>query len=425
MAELPVPPRRLLAAAIPGTLLLGSLMAQPAGADTGSAADPPCAWGGRASIDDRNALFPESHAAYWAFAFTVSSDLRISLAGRFPDSRFASLTVYKGEGGVVQVDGVDPTLTDYEIVPDAGTLNPWQHGRHHPSLTPGSFTIDVVSDPGLDAVNTLPLAAAGTPDGTQGLLVYRIYLPTGGDFDDVPLPEVTLHRDEGSTTLPGCSGEGASAAGVKAGSQEVRWSGTSTDIRFALPASEVGILPNTDSGYVAATVTPPGADKILVIRGRGATSADGEHPSPWPQHETDLRYWSLCTNLDNVQRSLVANPMPDGSTDYGCRNDDETTLDASGYYTYVVGTEAQRAAIEQIPEVTFVPWSAARPTAQHVIFLRNMLAGSRFEQAIQNITEHEDPAAAQAVMGDYYPRDAICPLETLQTAGASACVDGS
>ena len=50
--------------------------------------------------------------------------------------------------------------------------------------------------------------------------------------------------------------------------------------------------------------------------------------------------------------------MPNGSTDDGCRDDEQTKLDDQGFYTYVVGTEAQRGQAETIPEVTFVPLSA-------------------------------------------------------------------
>jgi len=422
MAAFLVSARRLLAAAIPGTLLIGPLIGQPAAAQAGSAADPSCAWSTAASVQDMNALFPESHAAYWAMSFVVHADLRISLTSTFPSSRFASVTVYKQEGGGFQVNGVDSTLTDYEITPDPGMVNPWRPRNQAPSPAHapagGSFAIDIVNDPRPDAVNTLPLAPAETPDGTQGWLVYRIYLPAGGDFDNVVLPQVTLDRAGTSTTLPSCAADDVATEKQVAAQP----SSTPTGIGFTRPVPDLGILPNTDSGYVAATVTPPGDDQVLVVRGRAATSAHGDHPSAWPQHDRQLRYWSLCTNLDNVQRSLVVNYLSDGSTDYGCRNDDETTLDAAGYYTYVVGTEAQRSAIEQIPGATFVPWSDARPTAQHVIMLRNMLANRGFAQAIQNVPEDNDPASAQATMGDYYPRDAICALSTLETAGATACL---
>ncbi len=107
--------------------------------------------------------------------------------------------------------------------------------------------------------------------------------------------------------------------------------------------------------------------------------------------------------------------------DYGCRNDTQTALDADGYYTYVVGTEAQRAAIAAVPDATFLPFSTAQPTARHILLLRNMLASPSFAQAIQNVPANWSPASAATVMGPYYPRAAPCPLTTLASEGAAAC----
>jgi hypothetical protein len=104
------------------------------------------------------------------------------------------------------------------------------------------------------------------------------------------------------------------------------------------------------------------------------------------------------------------------------RNDEQTVLDRDGHYTYVVGTEAQRAAIERIPGVTFLPFSADQPTTQHLILLRNMVVDPDFAEAIQNVPAGQDPAVAAGVMGPYYPRAATCPLATAAAAGPAACL---
>jgi hypothetical protein len=374
------------------------LPAAPARADP-----PPCAWGGEVSTDSINALFPENHAAYWAFVYTVRPGLHVRLTGEFPDARFMSLSVYKGEGGAFSVDGVDSTLTDHEIDPDAGTTNPWRTRRG----SPGTFTVDLVTSPRPGQSNVLPLAPLDTPEGTQGRLVLRVYLPAGGDFGTVALPTISLVTGDTTEPLPDCNRNPSRAVAP----------GVAADDAFVRPPPELGLLPNTDTGYLAMTLTPPTGDRVLVIRGRGASSADGTHPAPWPRRRVQLRYWSLCSNLNNTQRSLVANPMPDGTVDYGCRNDDETTLDRRGFYTYVVGTETQRARIEAIPGVTFVPWSANRPNAQHILFLRNMLANPHFAEAIQNVTAINDADGARTVMREYYPAATICELTTVAAIG--------
>ncbi|MFD0523728.1 hypothetical protein [Paractinoplanes durhamensis] len=304
---------------------------------------------------------------------------------------------------------MDSTLTDYEILPDAGTANPWRTA----GAAPGTFTVDLVSSPVAGQANVLPLAPLDTPDGALGRLVLRVYLPAGGDWGTVPLPSVTI-VDSSSEPLPDCSGVRLAAdSPADIAAADPAPVGLLGDGEFVRPPADLGLLPNTDTGYLAVTMTPPTGDQVLVIRGRGPTSADGEHPAPWPRRGVDLRYWSLCNNLNNAQRSLVANPLADGTVDYGCRNDDETTLDRNGFYTYVVGTETQRPRIEALPDVTFVPWSAGRPNAQHILFLRDMLANSRFAEAIQNVTAINDADGARAVMRSYYPETAICDLSAV------------
>ena len=57
----------------------------------------------------------------------------------------------------------------------------------------------------------------------------------------------------------------------------------------------------------------------------------------------------MCIGLATWVLPTVMDPQPGGGTDDGCRADDQTTLDAGGEYTYVLGTEAQRATIESVP----------------------------------------------------------------------------
>ena len=48
-----------------------------------------------------------------------------------------------------------------------------------------------------------------------------------------------------------------------------------------------------------------------------------------------------------------------------------------------------------------------------------MLVSTSFTHSPQGITQPDDPAAAAAVMGPYYPRAAVCPLATLTAHGAA------
>lgn len=75
-----------------------------------------------------------------------------------------------------------------------------------------------------------------------------------------------------------------------------------------------------------------------------------------------MRYWSMCIAEGIRNFPTVVNTLPDGTTDYGCRADDATKTNASEDYTYAIGDETQRAAIERVPGVTFLPFSSTQST---------------------------------------------------------------
>jgi hypothetical protein len=399
---------------------------------------PACAWY-ELSVATTNESAQDSAAAEWLLPFTVQDGLQVRLDGRYPGSRYASLQAYQSDGTLFTVNGVTSALTDYKIQPDPGSVNPWQYSPGHPRRGGNAFTMTLQSGVAPGQVNTLPLAPAGTTAGTAGYLGYRVYLPAGGDFSRVPLPVVTFTLDGVSQQVPACRPGTASTAYAPAAPAAVGTTpaplrasmsagpatgATAQTPEFARPLPSGG-FPNADSGYLYAKVTPPANGDVLVIRAKAPTASRGSHPSPWPAPFIDLRYWSLCNYLLTPAIPLVANPLPGGQTDYGCRYDSQVAADRYGYYTFVVGTEAQRPVIQRIPGATFLPFSTADPATPHLLFLRNMLANPGFAQAIQNVMQNGSPASAAAVMGPYYPRIAICPLSTLVRSGPRTCLAGT
>jgi hypothetical protein len=419
--------RALLTRLLPAAALLLGLPAPAAMASAATSASgpvtPPCAWGTVVSATALNVFFPDTAATYWVTKFTVQDGLDITLSGRYPDSRYAQFSVYAAKGGLFTTNGVRSALTDYQIEPDHGSVNPWQHL----AVAGGRFTVTLRSDPAAGQVNTLPLAPADTASGSTGYLVYRVYLPARGDFSAVPLPALTFTAGGSSQPVPVCANAASRLpAGLAAPvSRAATPAATSGTVSFTRTTTTTGVFPNADSAYLVAPVTPPGGDDVVVIRAKAPTSSTGSHPVRWPDPSADMRYWSMCDNLLDAQRSVVVNKLPGGQTDDGCRYDSQTRLDRFGYYTFVVGTEAQRAAIDRIPGTTFIPFSTADPTTTHLLMLRNMLVSPGFAQAIQNVPPGSAAAAAAAVMGPYYPQAAICPLATLAAQGPAACVPGT
>ena len=129
----------------------------------------------------------------------------------------------------------------------------------------------------------------------------------------------------------------------------------------------------------------------------------------------------MCILAGTAKLPTVANKLPGGGTDYGCRADEATRLNAAGDYTYVIGSESQRAAISRVPGVTFLPFATDQPTGPVPPELRNMLVSTSFAHSTAGVTQADDPAAAAAVMGPYYPHAAVCPLSTLMANGPQAC----
>jgi hypothetical protein len=180
-------------------------------------------------------------------------------------------------------------------------------------------------------------------------------------------------------------------------------------------------LANVDTTYAWAYLIRPPAPDVVLVTAKAPTFAPGSHPSPWPVRGEDVRCWSMCIGVGISHIPVVANKLPGGGTDYGCRADEATSLNAARDYTYVIGSESQRAAIGRVPGVTFLPFSATQASRVYLLILRNMLVSGSFTHSPQGVTQAGDPAAAAAVMGPYYPRAAVCPLATHTAKGPQAC----
>lgn len=382
-----------------------------------------------------NVSNPDTASDYWIMPVPVEQGLSVTLAGRYPNSRYMSIAVYNADGSPFTTNGIASTLTDYRIAPDLGSVNPWQH-QAPPG---GSFTVTLRSSVAPGQVNTLPLAPAGTPSGTTDVIFYRVYAAHGGP-EQVPLPTITLTRNGESRQLGQCpaSGQdripksycsipwvakGAPVCGVAGQASTAGAAGTI--VPFARDPIGAGGTPDTDIAYLSATVVPPRNGDVLVIRAKAPTTPSGTAPTPWPEPGTDLRYWSLCIDLAKAPVPVVVNRLPGGTADYGCRYDNQVALDASGYYTFVIGTESQRAAIDRIPGATFLPLSAAQPVQRYKLNLRNMLAERDFGEAVQDVPANGQSASAAVAIGPYYPRIAFCPLATLVASGPAVCMRAS
>jgi hypothetical protein len=141
----------------------------------------------------------DSAEAVWFQPIVAPAGTRIVLSGRFPDARYASFSVYTASGGYLTSNGVGASLPGYRITPQPGSVNPWQRE----AAPGGRFTLVIGSEPSPGQPNTLPLPG-GTTSEHPGYLVYRVYLPAGGSFSDVPIPTVMVDQGGAAHTIPAC-----------------------------------------------------------------------------------------------------------------------------------------------------------------------------------------------------------------------------
>jgi hypothetical protein len=420
---------------------------------------PYCSWWMKTTPETANVAFPDAAATYWTTPFLASDGLSIEIDGTYPNARYMSFNVYDDEFGSFTTNDVSSGMADYLIAPSAGSVNPFQT-----SASPGgSFSLTLSGDPQPGQPNTVPLApsdaTAGKLGASLGYLVYRTYLPTGGN-GTVALPTLTLVDNGSRVTLPACpavtgriaaqaknaqgareaaqalakqlgvtagavarkalQGIGRKLKGGSSGTAPCRGSACPPPLQFfrATASTTNAFFPNVDNAYVSALFRPhPG--KVIVVRGKAATTPAGTSPVPWPQANLQLRYWSLCNDVYRKPWPVVANPLPGGGVDYGCAADDATTLDANGNYAFVVAPERQRAAVKAAGG-TFIPLSASQPRARQLLILRNMLPNESFDFAVQDAPQNGNPTAAAAAMGAYYPRAYRCTLAQF-AAGSRRC----
>lgn len=405
-------------------------LSTPQKAQAASTPMPTCAWPRKSGVTAANLYWPDSSAVYWSTVYPVDPDLRITVSGTFPNSRYMSFNVYDENTAEFTNNGVTSGLPDYRIVPDAVGANPWRL----PGDPGGQFTVTVRNDVAPGQTNVLPLAPPSAEPGTKASLIFRVYLPTDGD-STVVLPTITLTHKGVSTTLPRCtsggstprSGTDAEAVSGQDGADALVRPGVQglpqpEGTRVFARTSEVSYLaPNADNGYLGAWISPPQPGHVVLIRARAPRAVTGSHPTPWPRLLTDVRYWSMCTNLGGAQKPVVVNRLSDGRVHYGCRYNDETKVDATGYYTFALGTEDQRETIEAMEKVTFLPFSVSLFDAPHMILLRHLLPTPTFPYAIQNVPVDSTPDETAEIMGAYYPLISTCSLESLTLRGPARC----
>ena len=451
--KLPVKRRRVAVLCVVAVVLAliaagGTRAASTAAPPSASASRgfPYCSWWFETTPVSANVALPDTSAAYWTTPFISEPGMKITVKGQFPDARFMSLSVYNNTGGTFTRNGVKSSLTDFQIEPDRGTVNPYQHHTRQA----GTFTLSIQRFVSPHQRNVLPLVPPKDQRTTGrylpanvGFITYRIYLPLTG-FRRVPLPTLVFSRHGGTSTLPTCFFRNGIAplrrnALVRKILQALR-SGSVGGQPAALPAAADppstpafqrpssamtnSLFPNDANAYLAAVFAPtPGT--VTVVQGKAATFTPGSIALPWPDQKYDLRYWSLCNNVYEKPFPVVVIKDPQTHHNvYGCSADLDTPL-VGGHYTYVLSALGDRPATATPQNgMVWLPYSQPTgnsPLLDDVVVFRNML-GDDFPNSVQRVQPGSSPSAAQTAMGPYYPRIAQCSVSTFAAGGPSACL---
>lgn len=404
-----------------------------------------CAWWVETSISTTNVLYPDTAAAYWTMPYSTEEAEVIEVNGIYLDTRYFAIQAYGADAQLfTSPAGQESAMADYEIAPNPGSTNPWDE-QAQPG---GSWTITLADGPVPGATNLLPLSPQATvtpliPDipTTTAFLMIRVYLPADGFPALRPfLPEVTITDSGGVVrTLEPCTPADRTALAKtkdgKALAKALRSRNTPPsadcgdacppDLEFFKVGSSSTPFPNANSAYIGALYTPA-KGMVVVARATMPTTSSGESPEVWTGGK-QLRYWSICNYVHTPPYPAVEVVVGGkGQKVVGCTNDTTTPVSGSGSATLVMSFPADKAAINKrlsrMQSTTWLPMSPRYGTTQELLAFRNMLANPDFAQSATNITTTGDPAAAQEIMGRYYPTIAMCSVKAFLKSGAAGCL---
>lgn len=427
---------------------------------------PGCAWPVETTPTMANFAAPDPYAVYWLTPFLAKPSYSLSIKGVFPASRFMSFTVYNDSflyfTNTVNGKSVQSDLSDYQIVPNRGSQNPWRSAsagmreRFTVRLAP---QVTAAQQKSQNAIPMIDQNAPADPSGPPGIgyVIFRVYIPSGGN-STVKLPAITITHNRHSVTLPPCSSSASSAAlrnpalaGVltalarrsgSGGTPAACTSGCANpELQYFGPSldEKTGLFPNQANAYVSMNFTPR-KGYVVVTHGKAPSSpvdagsgipgdSIGASPVPWIKPKFQVRYWSIANYIDEPPDPVVkvgrgANAIFGGTPDY------LTTL-KDGYYTVVSSLPADKpsAASLKVNGATWIPMSASHPKTPEYQLLRNMLSQqSLYPEGFAFIPQPASPSAiippatVSKQMGAYYPQAAQCTVQAFETQGWTGCL---
>lgn len=430
-----------------------TVTAPPATVTPPPAVFPGCSWPIETTPTKANVAAPDANATYWTTPFLAGPGDSVIIRGSFPTSRFMSFVVYNDSfqdfTNMVGGKSVPSDLSDYRILPDQGSKNPWRTSKAGQRQDFTVRILPVVSAAQQRSENAIPMIDQNAPADPQGppgvgYVIFRTYIPSGGNTQ-VRLPALTVTHDGRTATLPQCASAALAAPQQQRSSPESCTSGcTDPTLQYFGPsaAAQAGLFPNPVNGYLEMNFTPR-KGYVVVTHGKAPSSpvdagsgtpgdSIGAHPVPWLQPKFQVRYWSVANYLAAKPFPIVkigrgANAIFGGTADY-------LTALQDGDYTVVSSLPSDKPSPAALAAsgATWIPTSPGKATAPEFQLLRNMLSQqSRYPEGFVFITPPADssdiipPATVQAQMGAYYPQTAQCTVGVFEAQGWTGCLAAS
>lgn len=374
--------RSLAAAVGAGALLLslapaGAVILVPQEPLTPGAPPRTCGW----SInypDDANYSWPDTDAAYFVQSALLSEGDEIVITGRDPKARYWSIQTYNYEDRQV----IDSVNDEQVKRVGKGSKRTWTVTVSTKPSKPGDSRLQG-GDP----------YVVGTPFTFENdakkltVIIYRVYRSETSTTSGGPLPSVTLKHADGrverlKTCLPSQVGPPSNPFIL--------------DAQPGIPDQFVRVdggrfYPSYDTSYlVAERAYDP--DKVLIVTGKA------------PRVRQDVRYWSLCQNVNKSPLPVI-----------DCVSDKDVTL-TGGRFTIAVVTPQQVPVADRVkyPGVTFIDWGDVNDQGGQedaLLLFRNILPKPSFTQSVASVAFNQP---ATSTMGEYAPIIEQVPVSELR-----------
>jgi hypothetical protein len=347
--------------------------------------------------------YADTHAQYWVWSFTRTSQsltTAFRLRGEFPYARYMSFQTYSATQG--------NALQDFHIVPDAGSINPFQPGMDREAV-PRAYTVWFVPPTSGREQNRLEMPS----DTLWPNLVLRILRadqakPGGG----VPPPTIEAFDDRTGQPVS-CPPRGL-PVGLFTEPRDMSQLPSPEDPISFYRVSGAGAIPNAVSGYLVAQLADADEGTLAVLRFRLPSFPDTFHQPGTPlTGREEVRYMGLCVH---GRISTLTSE---------CGSDDELQprQDSQGFVTVVVGPENSAVrATAQARGYHYLSWQAL---AKPLLIYRQILPQAEFSGSVERVPVYDsevdrDVQRAERFIGAYAPTGVVCQVSTF-LANASAC----